>query len=150
MAMIMPGERRDARRLAPLAEGERELSWFVLPNFQRPPVWSRAQQVKFVESCWIGLPIGVIVYNRSRRIDSPYDNWLLDGQQRITALVDYMNDAFPVFGYLFSELTVVDRRMWSMSVALPLAETQSEDPAQLEDIYNRLAYGGTPHTQPLG
>lgn len=50
-------------RAAPLGEGERQLGRFVLPNFQRPPVWTREQQVRFIESCWMGLPIGVYVYN---------------------------------------------------------------------------------------
>lgn len=133
------------RRIAPLTEGERELGWFVLPPFQRPPVWTREQQTRFLESVWMGLPIGVFVYNRPERHDSPYDCWLLDGQQRVTSVIDYMNDAFPVFGHLFSELTVVDRRMWSMSVSFPCLETQIDNEAELREVYDRLAYGGTPH-----
>lgn len=131
-------------RLTPLREGERQLGWFVLPPFQRPPVWTREQQIRFVESCWMGLPIGVFVYNRTNG-DGPFDSWLLDGQQRVTSVLAYMNDEFPVFGHLFSELTVYDHRKWSMGVSFPCMMTNLENEDELREVYDRLAYGGTPH-----
>lgn len=134
-------------RDTPLGEGERQLGWFVLPPFQRPPVWSLAQQESFIESCWLGLPIGAFVVNRTTS-DGPFDNWLIDGQQRVTAVLSYIADEFPVFGHKFSELTVVDHRMWIMSVAFPCLETNIEDEDALFDVYTRLAYGGTPHALP--
>lgn len=136
-------------REAPLREGERSLGWFVLPPFQRPPVWTRAQQVRFIESCWLGLPIGAFIYNRVDRFDSPYDAWLLDGQQRVTAVLDYMADEFPVFGRPFSLLTEIDHRKWSMGTAFPSMVTNIDDEAQLREVYDRLAYGGTPHEPKL-
>jgi hypothetical protein len=128
----------------PLAPDERRLGRFVLPPFQRPAVWSEAQKVRFIESIWGGLPLGAYVYNQPARFRSPYDQWLLDGQQRVTAILEYVADAFPVLGYRWSEITKVDHRMFKM---MPMAcmETQIEDEAQLREIYDRLAYGGTPH-----
>jgi hypothetical protein len=136
---------RSAKRMAPLSEGERQLGWFVLPPFQRPPVWTLAQKVRFIESCWMALPIGVFIYNRTDDMNSPYDTWLLDGQQRVTAVLEYMNDAFPVMDYRFSELTEVDHRRWHMTTNFSCMETNLTDEAQLRDVYDRLAYGGTPH-----
>ena len=131
-------------RTTPLSEGERRLGWFVLPPFQRPPVWTLEQKIRFIESCWMGLPIGVFIYNRTTK-DGPYDSWLLDGQQRVTAVLEYIADAFPVLGYRFSELTEIDYRKWSMAVAFPCMMTNIEDEAQLREVYDRLAYGGTAH-----
>lgn len=131
-------------RETPLGEGERRLGWFILPPFQRPPVWTLAQQIRFLESCWMGLPIGVFIYNRTKH-DGPYDCWLLDGQQRVTSVLAYMADEFPVFGYRFSELSEYDLRKWSMATAFPCMMTNLEDEAQLREVYDRLAYGGTPH-----
>jgi hypothetical protein len=133
------------RRTTPLREGERRLGWFILPPFQRPPVWTEAQKVRFIESCWLGLPIGAFIYNRLERRDSPFDSWLLDGQQRVTAVLDYLADAFPVLGYRYSELTQVDLRKWSMTTSFPSMVTNIDDEAQLREVYDRLAYGGTPH-----
>lgn len=142
--MFVAQMNESSRRIAPLSGGEQELGWFVLPPFQRPSVWTVEQQVRFIESAWMGLPLGVFIYNRTGDINSPYDNWLLDGQQRVTAVLDYMADKFPVYGHLFSELTVVDRRFWN-SVNFASMETNLEDEDKLRDVYDRLAYGGTPH-----
>lgn len=138
-----------ARRLYPLQEGERELGWFVLPPFQRPPVWTQEQKVRFIESAWAGLPIGVFVVNRPNCDDGPYHNWLLDGQQRVTAVLDYAADGFKVGGYYFSELGIGDHRRWCMLLNFTCLETALTDEAQLRDVYDRLAYGGTPH-EPKG
>jgi uncharacterized protein with ParB-like and HNH nuclease domain len=135
---------REMDRPAPLQDGERVLGPFVLPPFQRPPVWSREQQVRFIESCWLGLPIGVYVVNIGE-YGSPFDLWLLDGQQRITAILNYMADAFPVYGKLYSELPIVDHRAWNFIRTFTCLETQLEDEAELREVYDRLAHGGTPH-----
>ncbi len=135
------------RRDFPLVEGERALGVFVLPPFQRPAVWTQAQQARFVESCWLGLPIGMFVVNRTDN-DGPLDAWLLDGQQRVTAVYAYMADEFPVFGHLFSELPASDLRKWSMSVGFPCAETSLTSVEECREVYDRLAYGGTAHPTP--
>jgi len=131
-------------RVMPLQEGERRLGWFILPAFQRPAVWTRQQQVLFIESIWAGLPIGVWIYNRLENQNSQWDGVLLDGQQRIGAILAYVNNEFRVHGYLWSELTDIDRRCFAMFHFASL-ETHIDDEARLRDIYNRLAYGGTPH-----
>lgn len=94
-------------------EGERQLGPFVLPPFQRPPVWSVNQQIKLIESLWNGLPIGAYVFNQTTLYGAT-DGWLLDGQQRITAILAYVNDKFPVLGYRFSKVTVPERRGFMM------------------------------------
>lgn len=132
-------------RFAPLTEGQRQLGWFVLPAFQRPPVWTPEQKVRLIESCWMGLPIGSIVYNRLDNPNSTNDSLLLDGQQRVTAILEYMADAYPVYGYLYSELADRDHRQWEMGTPLPSMVTNIDDEDELREVYDRLAYGGTPH-----
>lgn len=142
MEFIRPSGHR--RRAAPIRDGERELSWLVLPPFQRPAVWSLAQKIRFVESAWMRLPLGVFIWNRGE-YGNPYENWLLDGQQRVTALLDYMGDSFSVYGFRYSELSEADQRSWEMSTGFHCMVTDLEDEDQLREIYDRLAYGGTPH-----
>lgn len=143
MSFLM--KRNAELRFAPLGPGERILGRFVLPPFQRPPVWTREQQTKFIESCWMGLPIGAFVYNQTAEWNSPFDSWLIDGQQRVTSVLSYMDDEFPVMGYLYSELTEADHRRWSMSTAFPSLRTCIDNEEELREVYMRLAYGGTPH-----
>lgn len=140
MSFVTSSSRKLARTLEP---GERSIGWFTLPDFQRAPVWTEAQKIRFVESCWIGLPIGAFIWNDAP--GTPFDQWLLDGQQRITAVMEYVADAFPVLGHRFSELTEVDYRIWDMAVAFPCLKTNLRNEAQLREVYDRLAYGGTPH-----
>ncbi len=95
----------------------------------------------------MGLPLGCFVYNQAPRMESRFDNWLLDGQQRVTAVLAYMANEFPVYGHRFSELGKPDHRQWSMGITFPCLETHSENEDELRDIYDRLAYGGTAHEQ---
>jgi hypothetical protein len=133
-------------RMLPLREGERRLGWFTLPPFQRPAVWTQAQQIKLIESLWLGLPVGAYCYNQPS-INHPTQYWLIDGQQRITALLAYVADEFPVFDYRWSELGPIEQRGF-LHKGFPAVQLNLEDEAVLEDLYNRLAYGGTAHEPP--
>ena len=123
--------------------GERALGPFVLPTFQRGAVWTRDQQVRLIESIWSGLPIGAYVYNTTD-LGNPCDGWLLDGQQRITAIFSYVVGDFPVFGWRFPDLPLTERRRFGMTPIAAL-QTNIADGATCREIYNRLAHGGTPH-----
>lgn len=123
--------------------GERQLGPFILPAFQRPSVWTTAQQIKLLESVWDGLPIGAYVFNLTA-FGNPCDGWLLDGQQRVTALLAYVSGEFPVYGWRFHDLPRPEQRGFMMSPFAAL-QTQISDEAQCREVYDRLAYGGTAH-----
>lgn len=127
-----------------LERGERRLGWFILPPFQRPPVWTPEQQIKLLESIWLELPVGAYIYNQSPSYNHRTDQWLIDGQQRVTSIIAYLDDAFPVFGYRWSELPRHEQRAFEMK-SFPCIRLQMQDADALADIYDRLAYGGTPH-----
>lgn len=130
----------------PLHDNERSLGAFKLPPFQRPGVWTEKQTIAFIESIWLRLPIASYVVNRDDQDDKGYpcDQWLLDGQQRWTAIIDYTQDRFRVFDLLYSELTDVQRRKFS-NHPFPAIETRDLTPNQCRVVYERLAYGGTNH-----
>jgi hypothetical protein len=123
--------------------GERALGPFILPDFQRPPSWTKAQKVRLIESIWAGLPIGSYVLNQTG-FERPCDNWLLDGQQRIKAVLSYLEGNFKVYGEKFTDLSVVEQRDFKMRPFYSLV-TRVEDRDRCKEIYMRLAYGGTPH-----
>ena len=50
----------------------------------------------------------------------------------------------PVASYFISEITSVDRRTFQM-IPVSSLETSLTDLDQIRDVYDRLAYGGTPH-----
>lgn len=121
-----------------------------LPPFQRPAVWVEAQQVRFIESAWLGLHLGTYVVNRNDAWvgGKPHrtDLWLIDGQQRLRAIECYLDGVFEVFGYTWSQLNKVEhRRFESLSFAQSVVHESNED--VLRELYDRLNFGGTPHTE---
>jgi hypothetical protein len=127
----------------PLAPGERRLGMFIVPPFQRGLVWTVEQRVRLIESLYMGLPIGALVWNQTRFM-SPCDRWLLDGQQRVTAILGFMEGQFKVAGWRYPELPEIERRHFNR-LGVAVIETQIDDEAGCRDIYDRLVYGGTPH-----
>jgi hypothetical protein len=119
---------------------------FCLPTWQRGFVWSEAQKIAFIESAWRGLNLGTYTYNIAP-IGHPLDNLLIDGQQRMRAIECYLMDQFPVFGYHWSETTVVDKRMWSMTTVFASYRTDTTDEDYLRNYYNITNFGGTAHTE---
>lgn len=135
----------DAAWTRPLNEGERLLGNFIVPNFQRPAVWTQEQQIRFIESIWQRLPLGTYVVNRvSHQINSPFDALLLDGQQRITAIMAYVAGDFPVMGYRFTDLDQRERQEFGM-IPMSYLETKLENMDHIREVYDRLAHGGTAH-----
>ena len=137
---VLPRERGFNRDLLP---GERALGGFILPPFQRPPVWTPRQKIRLIESILDELPVPPYVANRDVGEGHRYDHWLLDGQQRITAILDFLGDQFPVRGARFSEVSKGDQ-FWFLDRPLHCLETELRDEALLKEVHDRLAYGGTP------
>jgi hypothetical protein len=126
--------------------GRRTIMGYVIPDWQRPLVWDESQMISFIESAWRGLPLGTYTYNRDYA-GSPYDNLLIDGQQRLYALQCYLEDKFEVFGYRWSEITAVDRRFFSYSTPFSSYIMDSSDEKILREYYTLMNFGGTTHTE---
>lgn len=124
--------------------GLRTVMGFCLPRWQRGLVWTEAQKVAFIESAWLGINLGTYTYNQVA-FGSPLDNLLIDGQQRLHAIECYLLDEFPVFGWRWSEVTDVDRRIWEMTTIFSSYVTDSEDEDYLRGYYDLTNFGGTPH-----
>lgn len=120
-----------------------------LPDWQRPLVWNESQCVRFIESAWLGLPLGIYVTNgllHDGQKFNPLSFLVIDGQQRLHALERYVRDEFPVFGYRWSELSASEQRRFEM-IPFAHAETRIRDDRLLREIYDRLNFSGTPHTE---
>jgi hypothetical protein len=143
LALIASHEQLDTVR------AERYACGFPLPPFQRPLVWTRAQEVLFIESAWLGLYIGTYC---THDIDWEHDGtvkafsgWLLDGQQRLTTFQRYWNSEFKVFGRYYSELTRKEKHRFSR-IPFKQSKVILDDEALIKELYNRMAFGGVAHT----
>lgn len=136
---------------------EKMLMGFVLPPFQRPLVWEEDRMIRFIESAVLGLHLGTWVHNNSLNEKwikkdgkeySPYtDRWLIDGQQRLTALDLFWGDKFPVFGSYWSELSENEQRRFLSNTPFSGFETQIHNEKELKELYNRMNFGGVAHTE---
>jgi len=122
---------------------------YRLPPFQRPLVWTQEQKIRFVESAWLGFSLGTWCANKMETRHPtkahPFDRWLIDGQQRLSALDEYWDDGFPVFGHVWSGLTRLDRRRFE-SRTFPVLQTHLNDENALRELYDRMNFGGTAFT----
>ena len=117
---------------------------FVLPAYQRPLVWSDEQKSRFVESLWLHLPVGTYCYHES--LDGGVTLTLLDGQQRWSAIYDFVDGKVPAFGAYWHELDRIDHTAFEfIPFSAYVARGFSEK--DMIDIYERLAYGGTPNVK---
>lgn len=133
--------------------GERQLLSLVLPPWQRKEVWTEDQKRRFIEGIFLGLGTGYYVINGMDYDDDgksrPMSGWLLDGQQRITAIRDFTMDLLPIFdGIRFSDLDEITRRRRFNRVTFPCFELEyCNDETTLQELYDRLNFGGTPHLE---
>ncbi len=138
--------------------GQAQIGGYFLPPFQRPLVWSETQKERLVESALLGISIGTIVVVDAMNCPMPQeerfaatDRWLLDGQQRCAALIDYRNDKIRVFRgtpceHGWSDLNTNERRrFWHIQIGV--VKIQTDDPAYCREIYDRLNFGGTIHIE---
>jgi hypothetical protein len=122
----------------------RKIGEWIIPDFQRELVWTVEQKIAFMESLILNLPVGEYALHELpfKKGHNGYE--VLDGQQRWSAIFGYVDDEFPVFGYKYSELNEITQRCFKQ-LAFPLRMIRGLTYEQRLDVYNRLAYGGTPH-----
>lgn len=152
-------ERFDDAERARYPWASRFVMGFPLPSWQRPLVWVPEQKVRFIQSIWAGVDLGSYMVNdqyayvetADKDIFREFSDVLLDGQQRLAAIEQYVFNEFPVpdcEGVLryWGDLPRIERRRFG-SYHFARAAVKSWNEAQLRLAYDLRALGGTPHTE---
>lgn len=110
------------------------------PYFQRNLVWRAIHQVDFIKTILMGLPFPQIFVAKGE-IDLATmrtTSYLVDGQQRITAIQQYVNGKFSVDGRKFDSLTDDDKEKF-LKYQVPIIDLdiKKDDPV-LKEIFKRL------------
>lgn len=67
----------------------------ISPKFQRRGVWSRAAQSYFIDTLLLGMPVPPLYLRMTQSVDKKkVIREVVDGQQRITAVLAYMDDEY--------------------------------------------------------
>jgi len=79
------------------------------PKYQRDLVWDMDNKLKLIESLFLGRDIGKFVFVSDDNSDILYE--ILDGKQRLTTIIEYIENKFSYKGIFYKDLSLEDRRL---------------------------------------
>lgn len=110
------------------------------PYFQRNLVWRQIHKVDFIKTILLGYPFPQIFIARgSIDLDTmSTTSCIVDGQQRMNAIHEYLKDSFKVDNKCFSELSPKEKEIF-LKYQIPIIDLDidNEDPEIIE-IFQRL------------
>ena len=115
------------------------------PDFQRAHVWTRDQQIKYVEYILKGGASGRDIYFNNPSWSGTYaeKTVLVDGKQRLEAAFQFLDNKIPAFGHLYSE--------WTGAIPFDcyfiFYVNQLKTRAEVLEWYLDINTGGTPHSE---
>lgn len=125
-----------------------EMNLLMEPDFQRGHVWTNRQQISYVEYFLRGGLSGKDIYfndpnfHDKNNISTYSEFVLVDGLQRLTALLAFINDKIKVFGYYYSEFEGRAPLEYSLRFHINDLKTRSE----VLNWYLEMNTGGTVHS----
>jgi len=125
-----------------------ELGLQMNPDFQRGHVWTKEQQIAYIEYLLRGGSSGRdFFFNRIGGMtdfkDMKADFVCVDGLQRITAILDFIHNKIPVFGHFLSEF---EDKLRMIDVMLSFNVNDLKNRKDVLIWYIEMNSGGTPHT----
>jgi len=136
-------------RLPAWIETEQKNGLQLCPDFQRGHVWTTAQQVAFIEYLLRHGKSGRTLYfncpdyTRVVKTGSYQEFLCVDGLQRITAILKFLNNEIMAFGSFFCEFTDT-LSMFEDTIVIKVNNLPSRE-AVLQ-WYIEMNSGGTPHS----
>ena len=113
-------------------------------DFQRGHVWTEDQQVKFVEFIIRGGKTTPFLFNHPNWMGSFKGEFVVvDGKQRLTALLKFLNGELKVFGGFIDEFENLQLNTFDISFWINDLKTRKE----VLQWYLELNSAGTPHTK---
>lgn len=114
------------------------------PDFQRGHVWNQSQQIAFVEYILKGGKTSTLLFNCPgwmHDFRGPFV--IVDGLQRLTALLTFWNNGLKSFGHIREEFNPSTFFGISIRICVNALKTRKE----VLNWYLELNTGGTPHSE---
>lgn len=129
-----------------IKEEQDELNLQLNPDFQRGHVWTESQQVAFIEYLLRGGKSGRDIYfNNPQRKHSTkeyFDYVCVDGLQRLTACLKFLNNEIKAFGYYYNEF---EDKLFNVDLIIHVNDLQTRN--EVLTWYLEMNSGGTVHTE---
>lgn len=131
-------------------EYKNELGLILEPDFQRGHVWTQEQQIKYVEFLFRGGKSSRIIYFNApwwkgkidKRKEVYHDFVIVDGLQRLSAVLGFLQNKIPIFGLYRNEF---EGRI-PLGIDLIFNVNDLPTKAAVLQWYLEMNNGGTPHT----
>ena len=125
-------------------EGLPDNALILNPDFQRGHVWTLEQQISYMEYMLKGGSMGRNIYFNCSTWTGDYTTpiYCVDGLQRLTAAIDFIDNKVPVWGTLYKDFE--DDLTWS-DADFMFNMLVVKNKRDLLQIYVDLNSGGTPH-----
>lgn len=129
-----------SKELLDLVNDYRSKRLIISPYFQRDLVWRELHKVDFIKTIKAGYPFPQIFISRGS-IDintMTSTSCVVDGQQRMNAINEYLEDKFAVDGKYFSNLEASEKEAF-LKYEVPIIDLDlSEKDPQIIEIFKRL------------
>jgi hypothetical protein len=117
----------------------------IRPDFQRREVWSEAAKISLIDTIVRNIPMPKLFVQAQVRPDQKTYRVVIDGQQRITSILDFLHDKFILNevcpsdyrGKRFSDLSATQRDDF-LYYQVDLNEVVGASDEQVREIYSRV------------
>lgn len=114
------------------------------PDFQRREVWSDAARIMLIDTILIGVPMPKVFLANTIK-DGKTHRVVIDGQQRLSAILGFLRDEFalnppykgPLAGKLFSQLQKNDEEL-ILGYTIDFNEANNPSPTEVREVYARV------------
>jgi hypothetical protein len=122
------------------------------PSYQRGAVWTTEKKQLLIDSILRGYDIPKI-YLRMLPLGSPFDSEIVDGQQRLRAIWDFVDNKYPLGNESvdFNDMNNLDGKYYSdlsaeqmdkiTAFSLTVAEIRDADDTEVRELFLRLQEG---------
>ena len=129
-----------SREIGDLISMMRSGRLILSPYFQRNLVWRDSHKHDFIDTILSGFPFPQIFLARGAIDLDKMESYtcIVDGQQRMNAIREFVADAFPIDGELFSQLND-ERKTAFIKYEVPVIDFDLDaGDARLKDVFKRL------------
>lgn len=129
-----------SRELIDVVNEIRSRRLIMSPYFQRNLVWRLIHKIDFIKTILLGYPFPQIFIARGT-IDlesMTTTSCIVDGQQRMNAITEYIKDEFKVDDKFFSDLNITEKENF-LKYQIPIIDLDiSNDDPEIIEIFQRL------------
>lgn len=114
------------------------------PDYQRGYVWNMEDKLLLIDSIFANIDIGKFVFvrvNDTKWHETGISYEILDGKQRLSAIVEYYENRFPYNGKYYNELSAKDRRTFNEK-SISMADLDSATQKTVYQCFLMLNRGG--------